>query len=138
MQVVAELPDDILRDVQHLEVDRRGEGDDAFMVTYEIVGYVAPGQVYRIGEKAIVHEPDADGASTGSTPGEASVPPPYLRLSGDWDDSVSVKTEQANILGDVGILTLQTDTIVIPEAPCTAETLGFYGGRLLEAGGCLK
>lgn len=134
MKVVAGLPDDILRDVQHLEVDRRGDGDDAFMVTYEIVGHVAPGQLYRIGEKAIVPETDVGGASAGSTPRAATVPPPHLRLSGDWDSSVSVETEQANILGDVGILTLDTDEIVIPEAPCTAEMLSFYGGRLLAAG----
>lgn len=133
MQLAEGLPDDILRDVEHLEVDRRGDADDAFMVTYEIVGHVAPGQAYRIAENAIVAAPEAGGVS--SRPAvKNGVPPPHLRLSGDWDDSVSVETEQANILGDVGILTLNTAEIVIPEAPCTAEMLGFYGGRLLAAG----
>lgn len=134
MQVVAGLPDDILRDVEHLEVDRRGEADDAFMVTYEIVGHVAPGQVYRIAEKAVIAAPGAGVAPTARDIHQDAPPPPHLRVSGAWDNSVSVETEQANILGDVGILTLDTDKIVIPEAPCTPEMLGFYGGRLLGPG----
>lgn len=141
MRLAEGLPDDILRDVEHLEVDRRGEADDAFMVTYEIVGHVAPGQAYSIGDKAIVDAPAASGVPTGVSTGvptgvivQGAPPPPHVRLSGDWDTSVSVETEQANILGDVGILTLDTDEILIPEAPCTAEMLAFYGGRLLGTG----
>ena len=132
MRIVEGLPEDILRDAEHLTVDRRGAAADAFMVTYEIVGHVAPGQAYAIGDRAVIAAPD--GAKPQAAAAVDAAPPPYLRLSGDWDDSVSVETEQANILGDVGILTLRTDRIVIPEAPCTAEMLGFYGGRLLGAG----
>lgn len=134
MQVVDGLPDDILRDVEHLEVDRRGDAADAFMVTYEIVGHVAPGEMYRIAESAVIAAPDAGAASSASETLQDALPPPHLRLTGAWDSSVSVETEQANILGEVGILTVDTDAIVIPEAPCTAEMLGFYGGRLLNPG----
>lgn len=138
MQVVDGLPDDILRDVGHLDVDRRGEAADAFMVTYEIVGYVGPGKAYCIGTGGVV-EADDDGASTGSAMAlSPSVVPPHLRLSGDWDNSVSVQTEQANILGDVGVLTLDTDEIIIPQAPATPEMLGFYGGCLLTGNDTFK
>ena len=132
MRIVEGLPDDILRDAEHLTVDRRGDASDAFMVTYEIVGHVAPGQIYAIGDRAIVGAPD--GVESRPAVAAEATSPPYLRLSGNWDNSVSVETEQANILGDVGILTLQTDEIVIPEAPCTVEMLGFYGGQLLNSG----
>jgi hypothetical protein len=133
MRVAEGLPDDMLRDVDHLKVDRRGAGSDAFMVTYEIVGHVEPGHAYCLGENAILNAPgEARSPVSAAVPG--ATPPPHLRLSGDWDSSVSVETEQANILGDVGILTLNTNEIVIPEAPATPEMLGYYGGRLLSAG----
>lgn len=133
MQVVEGLPDEILRDVDHLKVDRRGEDADAFMVTYEIVGHVEPGRAYCIRENAVTAAPDG-GRSTFPVRLQSAVSPPHLRLSGRWDNSVSVETEQANILGDVGILTLDTAEIVIPEAPATPEMLAFYGGRLLAPG----
>ena len=69
-----------------------------------------------------------DAAAQGSTF------PPHLRLSGEWDSSVAVETEQANIFGDIGTLTLDSANIVIPAAAATSEMLGFYDARLLIAG----
>jgi hypothetical protein len=57
MRIAEGLPDDILRDVDRLKVNRRGEAVDAFMMTHEIVGHVAPGRVYCIGEHGIVVRP---------------------------------------------------------------------------------
>lgn len=136
MQIVDGLPDDILRNVDSLSVDRRGDDTDAFMVTHEIVGHVSPGRVYCIDENAViaasadalVHTPPVHTTMPGA------VRPPHLRLSGDWDSSASVETEQANIFGDIGILTLTTAEIAIPEASATPEMLGFYGASLITAG----
>lgn len=133
MKVAKGIPDDILREVDRLTVDRRGDGRDAFMVTHEIMGHVAPGRVYCIGETALV---DAPGTAPplGNFSVEGATTPPHLRLSGAWDNSVAVETEQANIFGDIGTLTLDSAEIVIPEAPATPEMLGFYGARLYSAG----
>lgn len=145
MRIAEGLPDDILRDVDRLKVNRRGEAVDAFMVTHEIVGHVAPGRVYCIGEHGIVDAPlNSSANSSANSPAEAppmvdaaaqgSTFPPHLRLSGEWDSSVAVETEQANIFGDIGTLTLDSADIVIPAAAAISEMLGFYDARLLIAG----
>ncbi|MGZ0246501.1 MAG: hypothetical protein ACKVH1_11180, partial [Alphaproteobacteria bacterium] len=145
MRIAEGLPDDILRDVDRLKVNRRGEAVDAFMVTHEIVGHVAPGRVYCIGEHGIVDAPlNSSANSSANSPAEAppmvdaaaqgSTFPPHLRLSGEWDSSVAVETEQANIFGDIGTLILDSADIVIPAAAATSEMLGFYDARLLIAG----
>jgi hypothetical protein len=111
------------------------------MVTHEIVEHVAPGRAYRIGEPGIVDAPlnssansPAEAPPTVDAAAQGSTFPPHLRLSGEWDSSVAVETEQANIFSVIGTLTLGSADIVIPVAPVTCEMLGFYGARLLIAG----
>lgn len=134
MRVVEGLPDDILRNVDSLSVDRRGEGRDAFMVTYEIIGHVAPETAYCVSGSGVSTADDTKAVSGSAKARSPSIVPPHLRISGDWDNSVAIETEQANILGDVGVLTIDTGEIVIPEAPTTPEMLGYYGGCLLSTG----
>ncbi|CAN0572810.1 unnamed protein product, partial [Laminaria digitata] len=134
MELVEGLPDDILTDVPGLAVDRRGDGDAVFMVTHGIVGYIAPGVVYRIGAGGL--DSISGERATGEPTALRTVPktPPCIRLSGEWDNTVAVETDQANIFGDIGTLTLDRDQIVIPEAPATAEALAYYGASLLRQG----
>lgn len=134
MEVADGLPPAILADVEHLAVDRRGAGKDAFMVTYRIDGHVAPGVPYMLTPGKLVAAADDSVAEAGTRPSAAVETPPRARLSGNWNTDVAVETEQANILGDVGILTLDTATVSIPEAPPTAGMMAYYGACLLNMG----
>lgn len=142
MEVADGLPDDILGDVEHLMVDRRGAGEDAFMVTYRIDGHVAPGRHYTLAPGKLV--PGAGSGASGSLSGGgtrptvAPVTPPQVRLSGNWNTDIAVETEQANILGDVGVLSLDTTAITIPEAPATTGMMAYYGACLLNMGDTVR
>ena len=138
MDVAPGLPEDILRDVEHLKVDRRGAGDDAFMVAYSIDGHVSPGVGYRLAPGKLVPFDDTGSATGGTRPTAAVETPPQVRLSGVWNTDVAVETEQANILGDVGILTLDAATVTIPEAPATPSMIGHYGACLLAMGDTVR
>ena len=43
-----------------------------------------------------------------------------------------MQSTDGNILGAVGTLIVNEADVAIPEAPCTAETLGFYGVAMLS------
>lgn len=134
MEVADGLPDDILRDVAHLTVNRRGAGGDAFMVTYRIDGHVAPGRDYTLAPGRLVAGAAGTESRGGTRPTAAPETPPQVRLSGSWNTDVAVVTEQANILGDVGVLTLDSTVLTIPEAPATAAMIAYYGACLLQMG----
>lgn len=138
MDLAEGLPDAILRDVEHLKVDRRGAAGDAFMVTYRIDGHVAPCVPYTLAPGKLNRSSET--ASPGETTQPTAIPdmPPHARLSGDWNTDIAIETEQANILGDVGILTLGTSAITIPEAPATAEKMAYYGACLLKMGDTVR
>ena len=138
MDVAAGLPEEILRDVEHLKVDRRGAGTDSFMVVHSIAGHVSPGVSYSLEPGRLVAETGSAEPGTVTRPTAAPKAPPQVRLAGKWDAGVSIETEQANILGDVGVLTLQTTAIEIPEAPATAGMMAHYGACLLEVGDTIR
>ena len=134
MELADGLPAAILADVDHLTVDRRGTGKDAFMVTYRIDAHVSPGIQYILAPGKLIEQPDAGPAGSGTRPTATPEAPPHIRLSGHWNTDIVVETEEANILGDVGILTLGESTVSIPEAPATAEMMAYYGACLLKMG----
>mgnify|MGYP003389155114 CR=1 FL=1 len=138
MDVADGLPAAILDDVEHLTVDRRGAGDDAFMVTYRIDGHVSPGVQYSVAPGKLVPSAEPIAAGAGTRPTAEVETPPQIRLSGTWNTDVAVETEQANILGDVGILTLDTASVTIPEAPATAGMMAYYGACLLNMGDAVQ
>ena len=138
MDVADGLPAAILDDVEHLTVDRRGAGDDAFMVTYRIDSHVSPGVQYSVAPGKLVPSAEPIAAGAGTRPTAEVETPPQIRLSGTWNTDVAVETEQANILGDVGILTLDTASVTIPEAPATAGMMAYYGACLLNMGDAVQ
>lgn len=137
MDVAEGLPDAILRDVEHLKVNRRGVGKDAFMVAYSIAGHVSPGVSYILEPGKLAPIP-TDPVTRATRPVAPPETPPQARLSGIWNTDVAVETEQANILGDVGILTLDTEIVAIPEAPATAGMIAHYGACLLKMGDTVR
>ena len=130
MKLSAGLPEDIVSQVDRLAVDRRGELPDSHMITESIDGHVAPGISYRL---------EGDGFLT-AVPESAPPPkviandtePPHVRISGVWRGGDGLQATDVNILGGVGTLVVNEAVIAIPEAPCTAQTLGFYGAALLS------
>lgn len=134
MEVADGLPAEILADVPHLTVDRRGAGADAFMVTYRIDDHVAPGVPYTLAPGKLERATGDGAPATGTRPTAVPEIPPHARLSGHWNTDIAVETEQANILGDVGILTLDASAVTIPEAPATAGMMAYYGACLLKVG----
>ena len=127
-----DLPDDIRRTVDRLVVDRCGDDPQSYMRTEDIIGYVAPGVPCRLEVDrvtAVIGKAEPSAAPLGS-----GVPPPHVRLGGEWNANEDVASSNANVFGGLGTLTLSTADLVIPEAPSTASALAFYGARLHEVG----
>lgn len=137
MQNTCELPDDILRTLDELIVDRCGEHPESYMLTEAVTGYVAPGRCYRLQADGLSALPSeyAPGAALVEPP---DTPPPHVRVSGVWNAVEDINPENANIFGGLGTLTLARADLVIPQAPTTAAALAFYGARLLAVGDALE
>ncbi len=128
------LPDDLLRDLEGLIVDRRGTSAEAFMVTDDIIGHVVPGESYRLTLDGL--EP-TDLAPTPSSC--IAQTPPHVTIAGAWADVGETEAINANILGGFGSFNLATadTTLAIPEAPATPEMLAYYGANLVAVGDVL-
>jgi hypothetical protein len=138
MEVAPNLPTDLVGQIDRLTVNRRGQSPDSFMITESIVSHVAPDTGYRL-EHAGFTPLEAGGEAVECAYDFPPVSdnletPPHTRLSGTWDGGVGVETANANILGNIGTLTLDRAELHIPEAPTTPETLGYYGACLLSVG----
>ncbi len=131
------LPEDILRTLDRLMVDRCGDDPQSFMRTEDVIGHVAPGRRYRIDAdrlSAVVSPPSLAERAGGSA---APDPPPHVRIRGIWDAKENFPAVNANLFGGLGTLTLAEGGFSVPEAPASDDALAFYGARLLSVGDVL-
>ena len=138
MEIAPNLPTDLVGQIDRLRVDRRGQLPDSFMITESIVSHVAPDTGCRLEQAGFTPLETAGDAveCAHELPQVSDNPemPPHTRLSGTWDDGAGVETASANILGNVGTLTLDRAELHIAEAPTTPVALGYYGACLLSVG----
>jgi len=129
------LPAEIESNLQRLVVDRKGISEDAFMRTERILGYVCPGDHYRLGRDGFTQD------ATGNVPEiPKAVEPAHTVLNGRWDSDIDFVSEEANILGGNGCYTLPDgeDELCIRQAEPNPEHLAYYGGRLVRVGDALR
>ncbi len=128
---VRALPDDLIRDLPVLLVDRHGSDDTAYMQTENIIGHVAPDELYRVTWRGLV---EADGDEPPPLPEPTT--PAHVALTGHWQSDIDMALDDANILGGFGsfLLAEGEEALVIPVADSTPENLAFYGSRLVKVG----
>lgn len=128
---VRELPEAIQKDLPTLIVNRKGNTPDAFMRTENFVGHVTPGETYTLGMDGFTPAADAVVLAL-----PEAVTPPHCILQGEWNETVDLTIDDANILGGNGRYTLPAEERVlnIPVADTTAEHLAFYGSQLVAIG----
>lgn len=136
MKLSEGLPDDIVSQVDRLEVNRHGDQPGSHMVTESINGHVAPGASYRLEADGFLSAVPEDAPTPSAVVNDT--PPPNVRISGAWRGGDGSKATDGNILGGVGTLIVNEADVAIPEAPCTAVALGFYGAALLSVGDILS
>ena len=129
---IRELPEDILADFHRFLVNRKGDSPDSFMVTEDVVGYVAPGCTYVVARDAFT--PTDEDAGDQAGPGAPATPPPHVCVRGTWNTHEDIALEDGNIFGGLGTLTLEQPVLDLPQAPTTAQALVYYDARLLRVG----
>lgn len=134
LKYIRELPDDILKDIGKIVVNRKGEGPQSYMITEDIVGHAAPKTTYRVTRDGLVVAKDDVGRYAKLD--EPIVAPNHVRVRGTWDEDEfgGGGATDANILGGFGTLTLPRPVLDIPEAPASEEALAYYGARLVKVG----
>lgn len=125
------LPDDIVRDLPVLFVDRVSENKQEFMRVDHVMGYIAPHQHYRVDSD---HLMPTDG--TINRINIQSQTPEYCIFSGQWNTATEENSSSANILGGFGELMINTHQmgIEIPGVTATRENLAYYGAQLFKVG----
>lgn len=122
-----------------LFVDRGSSG--ANMTTNELSLIVKRNQIYRVEEKGLsiassaVYTIDLEDRAIHA---EGVQAPPYLEVIAHWDTTPYESGLGNNILGDNGILTLPSETLMIPCVEATDQTLGYYGAILIQKGDVIR
>ncbi|MEJ6124026.1 hypothetical protein MT390_19500 [Vibrio sp. 2-Bac 85] len=101
------------------------------MRTESYTGHVEPGVRYTMDITGLIKTPEAQ---INVLP--KATTPRHCILDGEWDETVDLTIEDANILGGNGryLLSEGNEELNIPIAECTAENLAFYGSQLLKMG----
>lgn len=126
-----DLPQELVNELDKIIVKRRGDSDHAYMITRDVVGYVAPNIKYQVTLKGLIAQDDP--AEPSVTRSSSQSIPHHCALDGHWE-KVESKQNCANILGGFGTLTIDQETasLQVPIAKTTKETLAFYGAILLK------
>ncbi|MGQ3891614.1 hypothetical protein [Legionella sp. CNM-4043-24] len=141
---IRNLPKNILLNLGRLIVNRIGGDPHANMITRDIMGYFQPGKAYQLINHS--HHGDLDVEFREVSPLDAgspakrpdiSTPPAHACLSGRWISEESIVETDANILGGLGRLLIDNQTIEIPVVTATRENLAYYNASLLAIGDTL-
>ncbi|MGB1236855.1 MAG: hypothetical protein ACPG4U_01520 [Pseudomonadales bacterium] len=132
---ISMLPEDLQHDAPVLTVNRQGESEEAFMRTECYLGYAEPDKTYRLSYQGMELAPEAQVAAL-----PAPVKPPCTTLTGQWQSSIDLTIDDANILGGNGryLLAEGERQLEIAIAECTAEHLAYYGCHLVPVGEALR
>ncbi len=135
---IRNLPQNILKNIGNLILNRIGTDPDAFMITEDIPSFIYPKQTYLVEQNQLILSP-----KTASFYEEKvykneqnSLPLSAAVCEALWLKDVSINLNEANILGGMGLLQFVEDCrkINIPIVKATAENLAFYDSRLIQVG----
>lgn len=125
------LPDQIIKDISLIMVNRSASTPDSFMITEEIVGATSPGKVYKVTALGLC-ETKKTAPNHKALASLAMHVPNHVAIKGEWLENIDREDRSANILGGFGVLKYQNKTLAIPVAESTKENLLFYGAKLLD------
>jgi hypothetical protein len=127
-----QFPDNIINDLPKLTVSRIGVGDNASMVSDELVDYVKPETSYAIHFDGFKPTDASCSAPVVST----DIIPIHTALAGRWCEEEEGGHQSANILGKNGRFLLEKgiQEIGICASETTVESLAFYDCHLLKIG----
>jgi hypothetical protein len=131
-----DLPEDILTEIDKIVVHRIGDDDQSYMITDDVIGYVAPGTSYRATLGGLI--PTETLAAPKTKRNEQGSAPAHVRVSGTWTTADDTDAVDANILGGFGTLALDRAVLEIPEAPSTVDALAYYDAHLIKLGDSIK
>lgn len=144
---IRQLPQDLLKILNKLIVNRSGSAKDAMMVTRDVPGYVSPQKHYQFTWKAsgrgcaigLIEVQSEQVDCPARLPKEGIIAPKQAVLTGEWVTQESVFNADANILGGMGSLILSSEEAVsIPVLDATPQTLAFYNAYLLSIGSIVQ
>ena len=124
------LPKELQAQINKLIVNRQGSIDKAYMRTESFLGYVQPGNTYQLCLDGLIKASNTSEIKTKIEP----IRPASLALTGNWQSEISLKIDNANILGGNGsyLLLEGEQTLNIPIAPATPEHLAYYDSTLVR------
>ncbi|WP_298773489.1 hypothetical protein [uncultured Shewanella sp.] len=129
------LPEDLIKDIPSLLVNREGHTNKAYMRTENFIGYAAPNEKYTLGLNGFTPVKNKD-----IPPLVSPVCPPRLTLEGEWINHIDLTIDDANILGGNGryLLPKGMNSLNIPIADTTFAHLSYYGCHLVPLGETLS
>jgi len=131
LKMTRNLPDELIKAIPVLMVNRQGDTCDAYMRTENFIGHVAPEKTYQVSFSGFNEAMDQE-----AKPLPTPTMPPHCVLTGVWQESVDLVIKDANILGGNGRYTLAegAESLVVPVAEATPTHLAYYGCHLLAVG----
>lgn len=130
------LPGNIMKDIDKIVLERRGNDEQSYMITEDVIGYVAPRTVYQLTLDGFIPTSSPETPRIERT--EVLSPPIHVQVSGTWTRSDDTNASDANIFGGFGTLELRQSVLEIPEAPSTVEAFAYYDAHLIKVGDCLE
>ena len=133
---IRELPEDLIKEIPALMVNRQGSSNESYMRTENFIGHISPNKLYHLGWSGLIEAPEG----SKNTPIPEATVPDHIVVDGTWESDIDLTIEDANILGGNGVYRLKkgVDGLTIPIAKTTAENLAFYGSQLVPVGGCVS
>ena len=131
LSTIRNLPKHLLNHISELIMNRQGSTPEAFMVTEDIKGIISPGKSYQLQEGFLLETP-AKPMSKMPQPEK----PLHIRMTGFWSDKMVSECEENNIFGKNGrhFFSSTQQNMMIPTVQATAQSLAFYGCRLITKG----
>lgn len=118
-----------------LMVDRRGPQQDSYMKTNDIIGYIEPSCNYKITNNTCIATQDPLTMFEHNT-----ITPSYVEINNNWDnyDDEQIHDTYNNILGNIGILSLDRDEITIPTMEANCDNIQYYGAQYVKWGDIIQ
>ncbi len=127
---LSHLPDEIVADLPLIMVDRTGSSTDSHMRTLSVIQSVNPSEPYMITKDGFIKSRDYKSTSSIAE----AITPNHVQVSGDWTGNASPHSLNANILGRIDTIYVDTDELTIPGCLATRERLAYYGAQLVKLG----
>ncbi len=116
-----------------LYVNRKGNSVNSYMKTTDNVEEILPNQFYELIDNKILKT-----NNTSTNLSSKIITPDHCILKGEWTHPQKNQEDKSSILGDIGPFIAKNETLEIPVAATSHETLNYYGAKLLNSGDIFK